>query len=132
MAGASLPEGYHSVNPYFVVEGAERLIEFLTDVFSGIEHGERELRSDGRINHTDVRIGDSIVMLSEASAEYPARSCVHYAYVDDVDATFRTALRAGATPIMKPCDQPYGDRVAGFYDPFGNRWWVATHIRDFS
>ena len=66
MAGAPLPEGYHSVNPYFVVERAERLIEFLTDVFKGIEHGERQLRSDGRINHADVRIGDSIVMLSEA------------------------------------------------------------------
>jgi PhnB protein len=128
-ARVPLPEGYHSVNPYIVVEGAERLIAFLVAVFGGVEQG-RTLRADGGIEHGDVRIGASLVMLSEASAAYPARPCVHYCYVDDVDATYRAALAAGARSILAPTDQPYGDRCCGVVDPFDNRWWIATHLRD--
>src|SRR5437870_10365281 len=81
MAGVPLPEGYHSVNPYIVVDGAEGLIQFLVDVF-GAKEIERELRSDGRIEHGEVRIGDSIVMVSEATERYPARPCVQFAYLE--------------------------------------------------
>ena len=130
-APVPLPEGYHSVNPYIVVDGAERLIEFLVVVFGGVEQ-RRILRADGRVDHADVRIGDSLVMLSEASDAYPARPCVHYCYVDDVDTAYRAALAAGARSILAPADQPYGDRTCGFVDPFGNRRWVATHLRDFT
>jgi PhnB protein len=128
VANSALPDGYHSVNPYIVVEGAESLIGFLVEVFDGVEHAEREIREDGTICHADVRIGDSVVMLSEASADYPARPSVHFAYVDDVDAVFRKALDAGAKPILQPSEQPWGDRVGGFHDPFDNRWWVGTHL----
>jgi uncharacterized glyoxalase superfamily protein PhnB len=76
--------------------------------------------------------GDSLVMLSEASEAYPARPCVHFVYVDDVDASYRAALAAGARPILEPTEQPWGDRTCGFHDPLDNRWWVATHLRDFS
>ena len=71
-------------------------------------------------------------MLSEASETYPARPSVHVVYVDDVDATYRAGLAAGATSIMTPTDQPWGDRCCGLVDPFDNRWWVATHLRDFT
>jgi PhnB protein len=125
-----LPEGYHSVNPYLVADGVDDLIAFLTRVFDGIEI-ERELREDGRIDHGVVRIGDSIVMMSEASERYPALPSVHFVYVDDVDACHRTAVAAGATSILEPTDQHWGDRVGGFVDPFDNRWWVATHLRPF-
>ena len=131
MAGVPLPEGYHSVNPYIVVDGAEGLIQFLVDVF-GAKEIERELRSDGRIEHGEVRIGDSIVMLSEATERYPARPCVQFVYMDDVDATHRAGLAAGASSILEPADQSWGDRVGGFHDRFDNRWWVATHLRPFS
>jgi PhnB protein len=131
LAGAPLPDGYHSVNPYIVVEGVERLIDFLAEVFDGVEQGEREIRLDGTIGHADVRIGDSLVMLSEATPDYPARPCVQFAYVDDVDTVFSKALRAGVSAITEPAEQPWGDRVGGFHDPFDNRWWVATHLRDF-
>jgi PhnB protein len=130
MTGVPLPEGYHSVNPYIVVEGVERLIAFLGHTFGSAEHGEREIRSDGTIGHAEVRIGDSVVMLSEATAEYPGRPCVHFVYVDDVDEVFRRALAAGASAITEPSEQLWGDRVGGFHDPFDNRWWVATHVRD--
>jgi PhnB protein len=125
-----LPDGYHSVNPYIVADGVEAMIEFLTRVFAGVET-ERELREDGRIDHGVVRIGDSIVMLSEVSERYPARPCVHFVYVEDVDACHRIAVESGATSILDPVDQPWGDRVGGFVDPFDNRWWVATHLRPF-
>ncbi len=127
MTGAPLPEGYHSVNAYLVVDSVERLIEFLIAAFDAVEHGERELTSDGRIEHAEVRMGDSMVMLSQADERYPARPAVLFAYVDDVDATHRAAVAAGATSIMSPADQSWGDRVGGLHDPFDNRWWVATH-----
>lgn len=132
MSAVPLPEGYHSVNPYIVVDGAERLIEFLVAVFGGREEGTRERAADGRIGHADVRIGDSLVMISDSSDAYPARPTVLFAYVDDVDVTFREALAAGARAIVEPAEQPWGDRVGGFNDPFDNRWWVATHLREFS
>jgi PhnB protein len=131
MGGIPLPAGYHSVNPYIVVDDAERLIHFLVEVFGAVEQG-RALRPDGRIDHGDVRIGDSLVMLSEASEAYPARHVFTSSMSPDVDATYRAALAAGATSILEPTEQRWGDRVCGFVDPFDNRWWVATHLREFS
>jgi uncharacterized glyoxalase superfamily protein PhnB len=132
VAGVPLPEPYHSVNPYIVVDDAEQLIAFLVGVFDAVEQGEREIRSDGSIDHADVRIGDSLVMLSGATPEFPARPCVSFVYVDDVDCSFEKAIRAGATAILEPVEQAWGDRVGGFHDPFDNRWWVATRLRDFT
>ena len=70
--------------------------------------------------------GDSIMMLSEASETYPARPCVHFVYVQDVDSTYRAAMRAEAKSIPEPTDQPSGDRLAGFIHSFDNRWWVVA------
>lgn len=120
------PPGRHSVNPYYVVDDAPAFIAFLVDVLGGTEVGERELRSDGRIDHADVLIGDSLVMVSEADERYPARPAVAMVYVDDVDATYDRALAAGSRSIMAAADQPWGERVAGVYDPFENRWWLAS------
>jgi PhnB protein len=121
-----LPAGYHSINPYFVVADVPSFIEFLVSVFDGVEHGEREMRADGTTAHADVLVGDSVVMMSQADATYAARPAVHFAYVDDVDATYARALDVGATSITAPADQTWGDRVAGIFDPFDNRWWIGT------
>ena len=88
--------GYHSVNPYFVVAGVEGLIRFLGSTFGATERGERELRADRSIDHAEVQLGDSVLMISEASTTTPARPCVHFAYVEDVDSVFRKGLSAGA------------------------------------
>jgi PhnB protein len=88
--------------------------------------------ADGVIEHADVPIGDSLVMISEASERYPPRPCVHFVYVDDVDAALARAVSAGATALSAAADQPWGDRIAGIVDPFDNRWWIATHLRDFT
>jgi PhnB protein len=127
---APLPFGYHSVNPYVVVQDANTFIAFLVETFDGTEQS-REVSADGVIEHADVLIGDSLVMISEASDRYPARPCVLFVYVDDVDLTFERALSNGAKALRAPEDQPWGDRVGGIVDSFENRWWIATHQRDF-
>ena len=131
MSAAPLPFGYHSVNPYIVVGDANAFISFLVDGFEGNEQS-REVSPDGAIEHADVLIGDSLVMISEASERYPARPCVHFVYVDDVDAVFERAVAHDAAALLAPTDQPWGDRVSGVTDPFDNRWWIATHTRDFT
>jgi PhnB protein len=118
-------DGYRSLNPYIVVEGVEPLLAFLSEVFGGEERGEREVRADGTIGHTEFVLGDSVLMLSEAN-ENRARPSVVFAYVEDVDAVFQRARDAGARHLRDPADWPWGDRVAGFHDPCDNRWWVAT------
>jgi PhnB protein len=124
------PPGYHSVNPYIVVAGAAEFIAFLTTVFDGVEQEPRELRDDAAINHAEVMIGDSVVMISEADDTYDARPCVNFTYVDNVDAAHDRALAAGARPLVPPTDQAWGDRVSGIVDPFDNRWWIATRRGD--
>ncbi|MFB3815132.1 MAG: VOC family protein [Terriglobales bacterium] len=131
MAVKRIPEGYHTVTPYLTARGVDRLIDFLKQAF-GAEERERFLRPDGAILHAEVKIGDSIVMLGEASEQWPARPTSLYIYVEDADNVYRRALQYGATSVMEPADQFYGDRNAGITDPAGNAWWIATHIEDVS
>jgi len=126
-----IPHGYHTVTPYLTVQGADQLIDFLKQVFEAKET-ERVTRPDGTIGHADVRIGDSVIMLAEASGEWkPMPGAIHL-YVDDTDATYQRALQAGAASLMAPADQFHGDRMAGVKDPFGNVWWIVTHVEDVS
>jgi PhnB protein len=124
------PDGYHSVTPYLIVPGASDFIEFTKQAF-GAEEKER-FGPPGKIMHAEVRIGDSIIMLSDGSPDFePTRSSIHL-YVDDVDSMYERALRAGGESLREPADQFYGDRSAGIKDRFGNQWWLATHIEDVS
>lgn len=120
-------EGYHSVNPFVFIDGAEDLIAFLGATFGEIET-ERLARSDGGIGHAEVRIGDSVVMVSDSTESIPARPCAHYVFVDNVDAVYKRAVAAGASSLREPADQFYGNREAGVVDPWGNLWWIATVI----
>lgn len=122
-----IPEGYNSVSPYLVVEGAESMISFLQATF-GAEVLRKMTRPDGAIGHAEVRIGDSVVMLADAAPTAP----MLHVYVDDVDAAYARALEAGGTSLRAPEDQFYGDRSAGVVDAFGNQWWLATHKEDVS
>ncbi len=131
MAVKPVPEGYHSVTPYLTVRGADQLIEFLKQAFGGKEK-ERHMRPDGTIMHAEVTIGDSIIMLGEANQQWQPRPASLYLYVEDTDGTYRRALDLGATSVMEPADQFYGDRNAGISDPSGNLWWIATHVEDVS
>ena len=124
-----VPEGYHTVTPYLVSRDADGLLAFLKAAFDAREH-DISRHDNGSIWHADIVIGDSHVMLSQATEQFPATTGAIYLYVPDADNTYRAALAAGATSLMEPADQFYGDRNAGVKDPFGNAWWIATHVED--
>jgi PhnB protein len=133
MAVKPIPEGYRTITPYLVVEGAATLIEFLKQGFAA-EEIRRALHPDGSIMNAEVKIGDSMIMLSEARGEcdFKAMPSMIHLYVENADATYESAIQAGGSSIMEPKDEFYGDRAAGVKDPTGNHWWIATHQEDVS
>lgn len=131
MAVKPIPEGYHAITPYFVVADASKFIEFLKSSF-GATVTEMHQGPDGRVGHAEVRIGDSMLMMADASEKYPPRTQTIYLYMPDTDAAYNAALAAGGTSTMEPANQFYGDRNAGVKDPWGNEWWIATHVEDVS
>jgi PhnB protein len=131
MAVKAIPEGHHSITPYLVVVGADKLIAFLEQAFAG-KCVERMQGPNGAVAHAEVKIGDSIVMLGEASERAKAYAATLYHYVTNVDETHRRAAAAGAKVLTEPTDMFYGDRSGAVIDPFGNSWYIATHIEDVS
>ena len=131
MAAKPLPDGYHNLTPYLIVNGADRFLEFLKQAF-GAKEIERHQRPDGAIMHAEARIGDSVLMLADVNQQYSAMPAALYLYVEDTDAVYQRALKQGATSLMEPANQFYGDRNAGITDAWGNRWWIATHVEDVS
>jgi uncharacterized glyoxalase superfamily protein PhnB len=118
------PEGYTSVAPYLIVDGAQKLIDFLKETF-----GARELRrtdAEGRVRHAELRIDDTVVMLSDAQPGWPATPLNVHVYVQDVDAVYARGLAAGGVPVQEPARRGDVDKRGGFRDPVGNTWWVAT------
>jgi PhnB protein len=126
---APRPVGLRTVTPYLHAQGAARLVDFLKDAFEA-EVVERADAPDGTILHAKIRIGDSIIELGEAHGEYQPMPFTLHLYVNDTDTVYARALRAGATSLREPRDEPYGDRNSGVLDAFGNRWFIATHIKD--
>ena len=120
-----LPEGYHTITPYFTVSDADRLIEFIVEVFGGVIVVTNRYPT-GRIQHARIRVGDSVIMLNESNEQYPVNLSQMHLYVDDVDVVFSKALSADAISIMESNERPHGDRMAGFKDPCGNIWWIAS------
>lgn len=136
MSVQAKPDGYHSVTPYLIVDGAEEAIRWYGEAL-GAEEVLR-LPMGGKIGHAEIRIGDSFVMLSDEWPEYgklgprarggPTSSLM--VYLDGVDRAFERAIAAGAR-IERPVeDQFYGDRSGSFTDPFGHSWTLSTHIED--
>ena len=123
-----IPSGFNTVTPYFFVEGAERFIEFLVQGLEGIEVS-RHMNGD-RIANAQVRLGTSTVMVSEASAGFPAMQASYYLYVENADESMQRAIAAGATKIMEVADMPYQDRQGGIRDQFGNLWWLSQRLTD--
>ncbi|MEK6375925.1 MAG: VOC family protein [Acidobacteriota bacterium] len=125
------PPGLHTVTPYLVVDGAAKLIAFLEQAFGGVEQARvPRPENAAAIMHAEVLIGDSIIELADANAEYSDRRFELHLYVDDADATYARAIAAGARSLHEPVDQPYGDREGGVADPFGNYWYIATHGKE--
>jgi len=134
-----IPDGYHAVTPYLIVDGAARAIDFYQRAF-GAEEIMRMRGPDGKIGHAELRIGDSIIMVSDEMPESGARSphslggttAGLFLYVPDVDKVFSQAVAAGATVDMPLQDMFWGDRYGKLTDPFGHSWSLATHVEDVS
>lgn len=125
----AIPEGFHTVTPYITASDANAVIEFLQRAFDAALV-ERIEDGNGRIRHAQVKVGDSFVMLTDGNDDCTPAPASFYLYLNDVDAAYARALRAGGESIMEPADQFYGDRNAGVRDASGNTWWLATHIED--
>jgi uncharacterized glyoxalase superfamily protein PhnB len=127
-----VPDGYHTLTPYLVVDGAEKIIRFMKEAFGAATVFEPMMRPDGKVMHAEFRIGDSVVMISDASERAKATSAMLHVYVPNVDAVYQKALKAGATSVTEPADMFYGDRTGGVKDPAGNQWHIGTHVEDVS
>ena len=125
-----IPAGYHTVTPYLIVKDAAKLIVFLQKAFDAKEMSPPMKGPDGTIHHAEIMIGNSPIMLSEATAEHPPMPTMLYLYVDDVDAVYKKAIAAGGMSVREPENQFYGDRSGGVIDHCGNQWWVGTHVED--
>ena len=120
---------FGTITPHLYARQPVDLIHFLEAAFGGEEVYRAEMPGGG-IPHAQVRIGDSVVALAGGRGPYTPMPSTLHLYVRDTDALYERALAAGATSIQPPADQPYGDRSAGVTDPFGNRWFIATHVKD--
>jgi len=134
-----IPDGYRGATPYLTVKNAAAAIEFYKKAFGATEL-LRLGAPDGRIGHAEIKIGEAVIMLSD---EYPDMNVLGpetiggspvtiHLYVEDVDAMAKSAVEAGAKVERPVEDQFYGDRGGKFTDPFGHRWWLATHKEDVS
>jgi len=119
------PDGWHTVTPRIVVRDAENLVAFIKTVF----------QAQGAFRHglpAEIRIGDSVVMVSGSDGLREPMPAFLYVYVQDTDSTYQRAIAANAVSLEVPADLPYGDRRAMVRDPWGNTWQIATHQRDLS
>lgn len=131
MENSQNPFGLHTITPYIIVKDVHRLIDFLVDVFSGKQRGEITYRDDKTIQHAEVKVGDSIIMLGEPSTQVSAfgpMTCGMYVYVDDCKKVYEKALACGATSISSPRYHSHGDMYAEIKDVTGNIWWIVTHV----
>jgi PhnB protein len=139
MAVKPIPDGYHAVTPYLIVQGAARAIDFYKTAFGATEL-MRIGGPDGKIGHAEIKIGDSAVMLADEHPDMGYRSprslggtgVSLMVYVEQVDTVFKRAISAGAKELRPVVNQFYGDRSGTLEDPFGHVWTVATHVEDLS
>jgi PhnB protein len=134
-----IPEGMHSLTPYLICANAADAIAFYTKAFNAVEQF-RLPGPDGKVMHASLKIGDSTLMLTD---EWPEHRSVGpktlggspvtiHLYVEDVDASFKQAVDAGATVTMPVSEMFWGDRYGQIQDPFGHNWSLATHTRDLT
>jgi len=132
-----IPDGHRTVAPYLAIKNAAGALEFYKKAFGAIET-YKLIIPDGRVGHAEIRLGDSLIMLSDEFPEFGSKApetlggspvSIHL-YVEDVDAFVKRALAAGARELKPIANQFYGDRSGQLEDPYGHLWWVATHKED--
>ena len=139
MSKSKIPAGYHTLTPALVVRDAAAAIDFYKRAFGAEEVG-RMAGPDGKIMHAEIRIGDSLLMLGEENEQWGTKSPLLtngnpgslHIYVEDVDASFERALKAGAKVRAPLADAFWGDRYGKVTDPFGHEWGIATRVKELS
>lgn len=132
-----IPDGYPRVTPYLIVDDATAAIDFYCSVLGATER-MRMPAPEGKVGHAELELGNSVIMLADEAPDVGAHSpstvggtpVSLHVYVEDVDAVFDRALKAGAKELRPVEDRFYGDRSGGFEDPWGHRWDVSTHVED--
>lgn len=132
-----IPEGMHTVTPHLICAGAADAIDFYKKAFGAVELS-RMPGSDGKLMHASFRIGDSVIMLNDEMPQWKSFGPKHlkgspvtiHLYVENADAAFDQAVRAGAKVTMALDDTFWGDRYGKLEDPFGHQWSIGTHVRD--
>ena len=138
MAVKAVPDGYHTVTPYLIVDGAAEALEFYKNAFGATEKLRLGIPDGSKIGHAEIVIGDSTVMIADEFPELDALGpksrggttvslCV---YFDNVDESFARAVETGATVVRPVQNQFYGDRSGTLLDPYGHMWTIATHVED--
>lgn len=117
----------HTITPYLVVKGASELIEFAKRVFNAEVLGEQK-REDGTMMHAEIRIGNSVLMIADATEQYPVFPAMLYIQVQDADTIYNRAVDSGARGVMPPYNAEHGVRMAGFVDAMGNSWWPSSPL----
>ena len=140
-ATRAIPEGYRTVTPGLCIRGADRALEFYQQAF-GAQVVMQMRMPNGNIGHAEIKIGDSMVFLSEECSDMPnsprspdtlkGATGSLYLYLPDADAAFARALKAGAKTLAPVADMFWGDRCGQVQDPFGHTWWLATHTEDLT
>ena len=137
MAVDPIPAGPRII-PYLLYEDVAAALDWLSRAFGFEEEGDRFTGADGKVNHAAMKLGDGMIMMGCPGPSYKSPKRLGqstqqlYVYVEDVDAHFERARKAGATILEEPKDQFYGDRRYGATDPEGHQWYFAQHVRDVS
>jgi PhnB protein len=127
-----VPAGYRTINSFIITKEATKLIEFLEKVFGAAEVKEAHtLDTDGLLLHSEVRIGDSVVMVADTKEGWPFTPSLLQIYVEDVAKTLEHAENLGARIVTQPTNM-YGDIFSRMVDPWGNGWWVYQHLGEFT
>lgn len=127
----TIPDGYTTVTPWIISKDSAKLIEFLEKAFDAKEiEGSRMMDSEGDIGHVEVKIGTSIVMLFDSKDSWIETPGFFRLFLEDADKTYEKALQAGAASVTQITDTAWGDRIGRVRDPFGNIWWLQSHVAE--
>ena len=121
----NIPKNHQVVMPYLVVNGALNFIKFTKKVFNSTELQAPLLREDGTVQHAEVTLHTSTIMVTDETKDWKVQTANLFVYVPNADESFKKAIDEGATVLMELSDQNYG-RTCGVTDPFGNTWWITS------
>jgi len=121
----NLPSGHQTIMPYLILKGAAQFIDFTKKVFDAKDSNQQVLRDDGTVQHAEIILNDSTIMVTDEIKDWPQQNANLFVYVPNADETYKKALENGAASLMGLSDQDYG-RTCGVKDPFGNIWWITS------